>query len=260
MTTFRVAMLSFVLLVFETTAVEGASAASAEISQRLYKQRTHSPPGIVQTRNYSNCKSNQHNTVNWKSEKCAKIMLVRRKEWGARESKKVDYLKTNGGVTISCFIIILKDSSVIIWTLVPKPFAIGKTTTWTLKDGMILPTNFLIGGDGWVYEGRGFDGIGAHTLFYNTKSVSFGFVGNYTFHVPNKQMLAAAADLILCGIESGKIQAEYTLHGQRDANLRDCPGDAFYALIQNSTHFGGRLDPYIYTPRYIDLEEINKVQ
>ncbi|KAG0418338.1 hypothetical protein HPB47_004938 [Ixodes persulcatus] len=56
--------------------------------------------------------------------------------------------------------------------------------------------NFLIGGNGLVFEGRGWDYVGAHTVGFNNKSVSLGFVGDYSDKVPNIEMLQAAVRLI----------------------------------------------------------------
>ncbi|EEC14113.1 peptidoglycan recognition protein, putative, partial [Ixodes scapularis] len=60
---------------------------------------------------------------------------------------------------------------------------------------------YLIGGDGSIYEGRGFGAIGAHTLRYNDKSVSIAFIGNFTYKVPRQEMLTSAQRLIDCGVE-----------------------------------------------------------
>ncbi|CAN7951983.1 unnamed protein product, partial [Ixodes pacificus] len=96
----------------------------------------------------------------------------------------------------------------------------------------------MIGSNGMVFEGRGWNGIGAHTVGFNDISVSFAFVGDYSEKVPNGHMLRAALTLTECGIELNKISANYTLHGQRDANCRKCPGEAFYAFMRNMSHFG----------------------
>ncbi|KAM7289289.1 peptidoglycan-recognition protein SC2-like [Ixodes scapularis] len=194
-------MLSFVLLVSEWTAGEGASATSAEVTRRVRTQRAHSPPGIVQSNHHSNRNSIEHNAVNWESGKCAEIMLVRRKDWGARESKNVDYLRTNGGVTIVFYHHTegLECNSVETCAKIIRQWQDYHMDTKRWDD---IAYNFVIGGDGRVYEGRGFDGIGAHTLSYNSKSVSLAFVGNFTFNVPNSKMLAAAGVLIECGVKS----------------------------------------------------------
>ena len=58
--------------------------------------------------------------------------------------------------------------------------------------------NFLIGGDGAVYTGRGWDKVGAHTPGYNDRGVAFSLIGNFEeFPVP-QNMLDTAEDLIEC--------------------------------------------------------------
>lgn len=39
--------------------------------------------------------------------------------------------------------------------------------------------NFIIGNDGRVYEGRGWNKIGAHTFSYNSCSLGLAFIGKY---------------------------------------------------------------------------------
>lgn len=40
-------------------------------------------------------------------------------------------------------------------------------------------TRFLIGGDGTIYEARGWNAVGAHTYGWNNKSVGIAFIGTY---------------------------------------------------------------------------------
>jgi N-acetylmuramoyl-L-alanine amidase len=40
--------------------------------------------------------------------------------------------------------------------------------------------NFLVGEDGNVYEGHGWDSVGAHALSYNPKSIGICFIGDFT--------------------------------------------------------------------------------
>uniref|UniRef100_A0A0K8RGC5 Putative peptidoglycan recognition protein n=1 Tax=Ixodes ricinus TaxID=34613 RepID=A0A0K8RGC5_IXORI len=174
---------------------------------------------------------------------CPDIELVSRVQWGAEPPKAVEYLSVAVELVIyhhtertQCFSIENCSRIVHFWQGYHQVY----------KDWYDIAYSFLIGGDGSVYQGRGFGTVGAHTLLYNDKSVSFAFIGNFTYHGPNKNMLKAAENLIKCGIKLGKIRANYTLHGQRDANRRDCPGEAFYKQIRKSRRFGGRLTPYIY--------------
>jgi hypothetical protein len=40
--------------------------------------------------------------------------------------------------------------------------------------------NFLVAGDGQIYEGAGWHKVGAHTRGYNTRSLGLAFIGNFT--------------------------------------------------------------------------------
>lgn len=45
---------------------------------------------------------------------------------------------------------------------------------------LILNFSFMVGGDGKIYEGRGWHKIGSHTRGYNSKSIAIAFLGNFT--------------------------------------------------------------------------------
>ncbi|XP_052799959.1 MAM and LDL-receptor class A domain-containing protein 1-like [Mya arenaria] len=101
--------------------------------------------------------------------------------------------------------------------------------------------SFLIGGDGNVYEGRGWKFVGAHTYGYNRVSSAAAFIGNFTSLLPNAKAIKAVDILIECGVHRGKIKPSYTLLGHRDAKKSDtkCPGDALYREIQTWTNYPG---------------------
>jgi N-acetylmuramoyl-L-alanine amidase len=40
--------------------------------------------------------------------------------------------------------------------------------------------NFLVGEDGNVYEGRGWDAVGAHAVPYNSNSIGICVIGDFT--------------------------------------------------------------------------------
>lgn len=44
---------------------------------------------------------------------------------------------------------------------------------------MFFTTSFAIGGDGNIYEGRGFNIVGAHAPKYNSKSVGICLIGDW---------------------------------------------------------------------------------
>ena len=57
--------------------------------------------------------------------------------------------------------------------------------------------SFAIGGDGEVYEGRGWNHVGAHTGGFNSVGYGVDFIGDFTDHDPTQaaqdtyQVLAA---------------------------------------------------------------------
>ncbi|GIY57238.1 peptidoglycan-recognition protein 1, partial [Caerostris extrusa] len=61
--------------------------------------------------------------------------------------------------------------------------------------------NFVIGGDGRVYEGVGWTREGIHTYGWNKKSYGIAFIGNFMKAKPNDKMLKAARSLIVCGVQ-----------------------------------------------------------
>lgn len=56
--------------------------------------------------------------------------------------------------------------------------------------------NFLIGGDGNIYEGRGWGHVGGHTRGFNLKSIGISFVGCFMGETPPECSLAACKMLI----------------------------------------------------------------
>lgn len=95
----------------------------------------------------------------------------------------------------------------------------------------------MIGEDGRVYEGRGWDKVGAHTLGWNKNSIAFAFFGNFNDRKPKPIALEALQNIISCGMKDGKISPHYTLYGHRDKRPTDSPGHHLYAEIRYFKHF-----------------------
>lgn len=71
--------------------------------------------------------------------------------------------------------------------------------------------NFLIGGDGNVYAGRGWDIMGDHTKAYNRGSVGIALIGSFTSSLPSDVQVKAFNWLVETGVKSHKISADYSL-------------------------------------------------
>ena len=97
--------------------------------------------------------------------------------------------------------------------------------------------NFLVGGDGLAYVGRGWDYEGAHTLTYNNISIGISFIGAFNDVEPTKAQLEAAQKLIELGVKLGKISENYVLLGHRQVAQTLSPGDALYSIIQTWSHW-----------------------
>ncbi|RZC39317.1 Amidase 2 domain containing protein, partial [Asbolus verrucosus] len=97
--------------------------------------------------------------------------------------------------------------------------------------------NFLIGGDGSVYEGRGWEGFGIHCPKYNGNSIGICLLGNFMNKLPPTKQLDALKDLIACAKEKNYIASDYKLIGHRQGKSTDCPGDELFKEIKKWPHF-----------------------
>ena len=83
--------------------------------------------------------------------------------------------------------------------------------------------SFLIGGDGNVYEGRGWNTQGAHTGGFNTKGYGVCFMGNFMEHSPTEDAIGAYLGLVDCMVEQKKIVQDYqNVTNHRFANSFSC--------------------------------------
>ncbi|KAF2881225.1 hypothetical protein ILUMI_24949 [Ignelater luminosus] len=97
--------------------------------------------------------------------------------------------------------------------------------------------NFLIGGDGKVYEGRGWHKEGAHTIGYNKNSIGIAFIGTFTNVAPPSVQLQAAKDLLECGVKLGELSENYKLYGGKQVISTESPGAKLFKKIKKWPHF-----------------------
>ncbi|XP_012978366.1 N-acetylmuramoyl-L-alanine amidase [Mesocricetus auratus] len=98
--------------------------------------------------------------------------------------------------------------------------------------------SFVVGSDGYVYEGRGWHWVGAHTRGHNSRGFGVAFVGNYTGSLPSDTALNTVRDVLpSCAIRAGHLQPDYKLLGHRQLVRSDCPGDALFNLLRTWPHF-----------------------
>ncbi|XP_067285133.1 peptidoglycan recognition protein 6 [Pseudorasbora parva] len=93
--------------------------------------------------------------------------------------------------------------------------------------------SFVAGSDGNLYEGRGWNWVGAHTYGYNSKGYGVSFIGDYTSTLPaGSARNMVRYDFTSCAVNGGRLSSSYSLYGHRQATSTDCPGNAFYREIQ----------------------------
>ncbi|XP_023948745.1 peptidoglycan-recognition protein LC-like isoform X1 [Bicyclus anynana] len=97
--------------------------------------------------------------------------------------------------------------------------------------------NFLVGGDGSVYFGRGWDYEGAHTKGYNKYSIGIAFIGTFNNDSPPKQQIEACEKIIKQGVKLGKLRKDYKLFAHRQLMSTLSPGDKVFDIIKEWPHF-----------------------
>lgn len=165
---------------------------------------------------------------------CSNVFLVSRSEWLAAAPKETVTMRTPVQLV---FIHHTALSHCFHFQNCSKEVKQIQDLHMIKKGWSDIGYNFIIGEDGRVYEGRGWDRVGAHTRGYNDKSVSMTMIGEYSKRLPNEKALAALKNIIACGVDMGKVTNDYRLYGHRDASSTVSPGDKLYALIQTWPHF-----------------------
>ncbi|XP_016075608.1 PREDICTED: peptidoglycan recognition protein 3-like [Miniopterus natalensis] len=97
--------------------------------------------------------------------------------------------------------------------------------------------HFLVGQDGGVYEGVGWQIQGSHTYGYNDIALGIAFMGNFVEKPPNAAALEAAQSLIQCAADKGYLTPNYLLVGHSDVINALSPGKALYNIISTWPHF-----------------------
>lgn len=94
--------------------------------------------------------------------------------------------------------------------------------------------NFLIDKDGGVFEGRGWNTVGAHASGANTANIGVCVIGDYSSRVPSRGVRDSLQGLYVVANErAGKT---LTVRTHRDVNPTACPGDALHDWAHNELH------------------------
>ncbi|KAM9359068.1 peptidoglycan recognition protein 5 [Symphorus nematophorus] len=96
--------------------------------------------------------------------------------------------------------------------------------------------NFLVGGDGTVFEGRGWGVVGAHAKGNNHDSLGIAFMGNFNNDTPSAEAISSVKQLLQFGVNEGFITRKFELLGHRDLGQTECPGGKLHTALPQLAH------------------------
>ncbi|XP_065362615.1 peptidoglycan-recognition protein LC-like isoform X4 [Calliphora vicina] len=99
--------------------------------------------------------------------------------------------------------------------------------------------NFLIGGDGNVYEGRGWDNRGSVIKGFNDDSISLAYIGSFKKQSPSYKQLNVTKLLLEDGVRKKKLSSNYKIVGANklDPTSVATIADALYKSFENWPHW-----------------------
>lgn len=101
--------------------------------------------------------------------------------------------------------------------------------------------NYLVGDDGYVYVGRGWDKMGAHTKGSNNGTVGIAFIGTYIDVLPSPQQIESFNKLVALGVLLGKVTPDYSLVAQCQLKSTAAPGAALVRDMMTWPHYDSSL-------------------
>ncbi|XP_065363719.1 peptidoglycan-recognition protein SA [Calliphora vicina] len=167
-----------------------------------------------------------------KKSDCPRIKLKR--QWGGQLSKIVDYRP----IPIK-YVVIHHTVTPECTTFLKCSEILQNMQHYHINDLEYndIGYNFLIGGDGVVYEGTGWRVAGSHTYGYNANGTGIAFIGNFSEKLPKQMALTAAQKLLECGVKNGELDANYELFAASQVSSTKSPGLILYNEIQDWDHW-----------------------
>ncbi|KAJ8020103.1 Peptidoglycan-recognition protein SC2 [Holothuria leucospilota] len=164
--------------------------------------------------------------------------IISRAEWGARDpadstymAPPVDHFVVHHSAGSTCDSV--ESCSTIVRAI--QNYHMDSNGWWDIG------YSFLIGGDGNVYEGRGWDVVGAHAgvTEYNSNGIGVCMLGDFTDSMPTQAALNALESFVDCCVSRSKLASDYNVVGHRDVRNTQCPGDRFYyEYVTEMTNYG----------------------
>ncbi|XP_068894842.1 peptidoglycan-recognition protein LA-like isoform X1 [Tenebrio molitor] len=97
--------------------------------------------------------------------------------------------------------------------------------------------NFLVGGDGNAYVGRGWD----IRNFHSPNSIGISFIGNYIYDHLTPEMIRVTKELLEEGVKKGKLAEDYKLVCHNQTYNTESPGGNVYDVVKTWPHYDSGL-------------------
>ncbi|CAF1647267.1 unnamed protein product [Rotaria magnacalcarata] len=94
--------------------------------------------------------------------------------------------------------------------------------------------HFLVGENGKVYEGRGWNRQAAHSPGWNDDAFGICIMGDFRTAPPNEKALNAVRSWIDCGIKHGHVKEDYYIITHRQSQrpgYTECPGNGTMDVV-----------------------------
>uniref|UniRef100_A0A3Q2UY97 Peptidoglycan recognition protein 5 n=2 Tax=Haplochromini TaxID=319058 RepID=A0A3Q2UY97_HAPBU len=156
------------------------------------------------------------------------VSIVSRQEWGAAAAKQTKALKGPARR-----VVIHHTAYPSCKGLAECKASLVSIQRYHMKDRKFddIGYNFLVAGDGTVFEGRGWGVMGAHAKDHNSDSLGIAFMGNFNNETPSEKAVVAVKQLLQSGVSAGFLQPGFDLYGHRDLGNTECPGEKLYAAL-----------------------------
>nr|CAI5819937.1 unnamed protein product [Callosobruchus analis] len=161
--------------------------------------------------------------------------IISRKEWGAAPPKSVKPLEVNPPP----YVLIHHSATPICTSEDACKRSVRSIQRYHMENNgwEDIGYNFMIGGDGNIYECRGWGVHGAHDPRHNSKSIGICLFGNFEETKPLDAQLKALKKLISCAASTNKVTQDYRIIGHKQSKPTLCPGKSLFEIIKTYPHF-----------------------
>ncbi|CAH0546714.1 unnamed protein product [Brassicogethes aeneus] len=163
-----------------------------------------------------------------------KLRMVSRVEWLAQPAVDSTPLKTPVPLVIIHHTATENCSAYgqcVLQTRLIQDFHVQSRQWWDIA------YNFLVGGDGSAYEGRGWTKEGSHQFGYNNHSIGIAFIGTFMKYKAPQIQIDACKKLIQQGVDQGYLIKDYKILAARQLQTTESPGLALYEDIMTWPHW-----------------------